>query len=271
MKELLRKYPLLFILLKKLYRGVIHPIQSGYAFGHSYYLFAIKKREVKKLSNLEFQNVCEFKPDTWRYGKGKDNAYRRYYTATFEGKKCFIKVATKNDSTVSNEIDVQEYIQGRYWKFTPACLMTQRVFDKGIVMLANEYRLGLRPFVLPLTLDAFEKMCDCFCIIADSLYEAGLVHADVHRGNLLMDDAGSLVLLDFGISYILSKGNQVDYVARPGTFFRDSGQSRLYDDIYSFIRVLEKEGLPEEWKQNAHYLNVMGRMGRCSIIIKLSP
>lgn len=72
---------------------------------------------------------------------------------------------------------------------------------------------------------------------------------------MLQRKDGSLVLLDFGISMAATVDNTVNYLARPGTFFKEDDNNREYDDVYSFLKMLDSLGVDEELKHTAPYKN----------------
>lgn len=229
----------LYKVLSKFYRGVYKPIVSGHLAYDIQYTIFLKHKEISKLNDMGFHDVSVFKPSTWRIGKGADKAYRRYYCATYNGKKCFIKIA-KNDKTVQNEIVVQKAIQQSNFTFTPQCLMTCINFYPDTAMLANEYIEGLCAIPEDATPDQLVDYTKQFLKILQQMESVGLVHADIHRGNLMLSQKNELILMDFGISHFINKENNVNYVERPGTFYRREGKYRIYDDAYSYLKLLEK-------------------------------
>ena len=109
-------------------------------------------------------------------------------------------------------------------------------------------------------MQGFESQCREFLEILDALESRDIIHADIHKNNLMLDQQGHLVLLDYGISMILRQDNSVDYKARPGTFYREKDGVRIYDDAYSFVMMLEGLGLPEQWKNAEIYRQVCDRV-----------
>ncbi len=263
LKKALKDLPILFSFLKLLYRRIVIPVMSGYFPLYFLYCLFVQKREVGKISSMGFTDVNKFLPDTWRYGKGKDKAFRRYYTAWKNGKKYFVKIATKNDSSVQNEIEIQMVLSQKKYRWTPACIIANKDFCDDKSILAVEYEEGLRRFQLPSTEKEFDMICAKYVEILDELNTARLVHSDIHAGNLMMDEMNNLHLLDFGISRFIDKTNEVDYLARPGTFYQTIGKVRRYDDAYSFVSLMDKLKLPEQWENVHFYGEIEKRINRC--------
>ena len=266
-KKTLNSHPILFRTAKKLYRGIIIPLKTGYYPFYLFYQLFVQQKEVSSLENLQFSNVMPFEPHTWRYGRGKDKAFRRYYTAYQNGIKYFVKIATKNDSSVQNEIEIQTVLSKKEYDWTPTCIMAEKNFCKNMSVLIVKYEKGLRKFELPSTKEAFNKLCLKFVRILDDLYAIKVVHSDIHAGNLMLDLDNNLHLLDFGISKFIDMGNDVNYLARPGTFYRNTKNKRIYDDAYSFVCLMDRIGLPTEWKDEAYYLEIKKRINRCCNVV----
>ncbi|MEJ6951741.1 protein kinase domain-containing protein [Natronospora cellulosivora (SeqCode)] len=217
----------------------------------------------------KFEEIKQFRPRTWRYGKGKDKAYRRYYLAKLAGDKCFIKIA-ENDETVKNEIKMQKYLNSEKFKYTPEYKKADKFFSDTQVMLAISFIEDLHQIKTPTNERSLELICKEFINICDYLFNKQIIHADIHKGNLLQKKDGSLVILDFGISMASSVENTVDYVARPGTFFVENRNIREYDDVYSFLKMLDSVGIDEELKYTAPYKKIVSLLGRYSKKIDLN-
>ena len=205
---------------------------------------------------------------------GYAHAYRRYYVAAFNGKKVFIKIA-KNDSTILNEIELGIHLKPYQLLF--AC--EEEHYDKdfcadGTSMLASDYIENISSFAVPESYEAFAILCNDFLELLQQLELCNVVHADIHRNNLMMKNNGKLVLLDFGISKILSENNTVDYIARPGTYYRvindNKGKYRIYDDAYSFCRLVESLEIPVEWLEAEEYQNIQRRIGKVQFVVHIS-
>jgi hypothetical protein len=71
-----------------------------------------------------------------------------------------------------------------------------------------------------------------------------------------------LMLIDFGISYSENLENTVNYVARPGTYYKETENgTRFYDDAYSFVKMIEKLSPPATFLQSEQYLKIVERIG----------
>lgn len=259
-REGVYKHPLLVKIIRFVYHDIIEGVLDGNYWYMIRYFFAIKHSEVKQLKEMGFEDIKIFKPKTWRIGNGLDKAQRRYYTARYSNAPCFIKIAEK-DSTIQNEIVVADRIKQNKWDFTPNCFVTDYSFMGTRKMLAVSFSEGLHIIPDSITPDELKGLCADFVKLHESLLSANLVHADIHRRNLMLDMNNHLVLLDFGISKFLDSDNDVDYVARPGTFYEKTITGRLYDDAYSFIKMIEKLPACSSITESAEYLAVSNRIG----------
>lgn len=251
-----KKYPFVHRILSFIYNKFIIKLISGYYWRCIKYYFVTYFPETNHLKKYGFVNIKPVNLSGWRWGKGLDKAYRRYYVANYECKKCFVKVA-KNDATIINEIQVNSYIKDCCGSvdFTTKLIMCDKNFCEDTAMMAIEFISDLQKFYIPQDVGEFEVLCKSFERILKILEEFQIVHADIHKGNLMIKD-GKPVLLDFGISKIKNVENDIDYKARPGTFFRTNDTERTYDDAYSFIKMLEKMNISEEFKNLPTYKSI---------------
>lgn len=236
----IKTIPWLFSISKKIYHEILVPMRTGRAYYWVWYCITLRRKEIQKLSKLGFSEIKPYKHNDWRIGEDTDRAYRRFYMARKGNTVCFIKVG-KHDKTVCNEIAVHKRIECKRFSFTPNCVMVDENFGKDTVMLALEFFEGLHYIPETASEKDITRICGQFISIFHNLSNVNLVHADIHRGNLMLDNRDNVVLLDFGISKFLNDENIIDYVERPGTFYRFVGTQRLYDDAYSFLQMLEKQ------------------------------
>ena len=261
MKSFIRKHKLLYRILAGTYRNTIYLVKCGYVKSMIGYLLKTAGPEKKKLRAMGYTKPKAFKSKTWRIGKGLDGAQRRYYTAYKDGKKVFIKVA-KFDATIRNEIELAQYLQDYSLDFVCPVVQYEKNFAPDTMMLANAYLDGVSSLKLPENAQDFAGLCDQFLHILQQLDHCGVIHADVHKNNLMLIDEKCLVLFDFGISMIKGQKNSIDYVARPGTFYTMPEQGRrVYDDAYSFVMQMQKLGLPEAWQSIPQYQAIKNAIG----------
>lgn len=261
MKAFLKKVPGLSFLKTKCY----DPLRKGY---FRYYFLYIRKDKPLDIRGLKNLGITELKPMSymqWRIGKGKDHAFRRYYTGVFQGTKCFIKIG-KNDATVKNELEILSQTGTDGMDFSPRLLIGAGAFAENTAMLAVEYKDDLMPIQTIDTEADFEEVCRQFVDILDGLKKAGIVHGDIHKGNMMLHK-GKLLLLDYGISKIGDKPNGINYLHRPGTFYRETMGVRVYDDAYSFLKMVEKMDLPEEYMDNQYIQQIRSRVDRASFSV----
>lgn len=260
LRNVFHKYPCLYSHLSHLYQEVIRPFVTGYTTFWVYYILFIKKKEIAHLRDLGFEKITIFKPRTWRYGKSLDRAFRRYYIADLNGHRCFVKIA-KGDKTVENEVFVQKKLGSKSMPYTPKCLLTMENFAPSTHLLAIEFIEGLEVITKS---DMNKKWFkDQSLEILKQLENMKLVHADIHPGNL-MKSGGRLFIMDFGISKFVDCDNKVNYVERPGTYFKRQGNYRIYDDAYSLLLMISKAGCDSD---QLFLEKIKTRIGRISILI----
>ena len=78
----------------------------------------------------------------------------------------------------------------------------------------------------------------------------------------MLNAQNHLVLLDFGISKFLDNTNNVDYIARPGTFYQKTEKGRIYDDAYSFLCMIEKYSESSKILDSEEYNDIKKRVGQ---------
>ena len=238
-------YPIVFFVKYKIYL----PLKRGHVSYYIKYSLFEKRKEIENLIKHGFESIEPMAPCSWRIGKEKDKAFRRYYTAVLNGKKCFIKVGVK-DSTVKNEAEVYNAIKDADIDFIAKPLVIDLCFAEDTVMVSNEFIDGLKSLKSISDYEQFKELCSQFQSVLSRLKALQIVHADIHKANMMLTAQGKLILLDFGISIVGNKQKQVNYRARRGTFFRESpdGTTRVYDDAYSFVKMFETLDLDPSWK-----------------------
>lgn len=263
----LKKYPIIFKPLSYIYKNVYLPISTGLVWFYVKYIIFIKLREVNALKKQGLYNIKPSKIRSWRLGKGKDKAYRRYYKAMYDNSKVFIKIAT-NDSTVINEIRLNSYLTDKNLDFIPKIFFLDESFDRNKAVIVFEYIDNLTEITRPNNYSDFEHICLNFHIILSKLYENRVIHADIHKGNIMKRD-GKIMLFDFGISICDYVKNEVDYVSRPGTYYVQKGNIREYDDAYSLIQLIKSWNIPQQWCEAQSYKNIQEKLGKYTSLQKL--
>ena len=266
-KEVLKKIPGLYSLLSTVNNRLVCPIRSGHMKYYLQYSVNVKKHEIRKLKSYGLENLKPVMFDQWRIGRGRDGAHRRYYRGSINGEQCFIKVGYK-DATVSNELMVMSN-QEKPFGYSPTLLAGDLDFDEATVMLAVQFIPSMKQFTVPKSKEEFDALCQSFLSIADDLKARQIIHADIHKGNLMMKGS-QLVLLDYGISMMMDKGNKIDYISRPGTYYTEKNGIRTYDDSYSYIRTIEEIGIEESFKECESYKKIKDRIGDYTLLIKVN-
>ena len=259
LKALIKKNRILYTVLSKVYNSTLKPLRRGLFAFYIKYIFCIKRGEILQLKKLGLTNISEYKRDQWRIGKEKDRAYRRYYKCNYKGEKAFVKVAQK-DSTIKNEIRICNYLKDQKIDFIAKMMMGRENFYNNTDVLVMEYVDGLVEFSIPDSYEQFENFCEQMVSILSCFKKIGIVHADIHKGNLMIN-SDKIVLLDFGISMAKNVKNDVDYNARPGTFFVQEGTQRKYDDAYSFVKMIQLWEIKNEWKECEAYKKIVNSIG----------
>lgn len=275
-REFIRKIKWIHKPISCFFYYFIYPVHNGYYSFMLKYLFCIKSEEIKKLRNYGFIDIKPFKTRAWRIGTERDQAHRRYYTATYKGTKCFIKVAL-NDSTIGNEIAVAEQLKDKDISFISKIIAVDSNFSGNKQLLATTFTPGLHPIseesiyndVQVVSSSKLLVYCKQMIAILQALEDLKLVHADIHKGNLMLDANDNLILLDFGISKFLDKVNSVEYRYRPGTFYRETDEGRVYDDAYSFIALINRYDTCKEIKHTNEYKAICDRIGKVTFTVKI--
>ncbi|MBQ4446812.1 MAG: hypothetical protein II897_00760 [Clostridia bacterium] len=262
-KSIIKRCGAIYRPLKKIKSKIVTPLRDGHFAYYSKYRRGLRAEELARFDELGFSKTKPVMIEAWRIGKGKDGAERRYYTAVKEGARCFIKVGSR-DATVVNELRLLEYINSGSELFPKLAAGTES-FGKETAMLAINYVEGLHE----VSLDCGGKavLRDMVSIL-EELERFGIVHADIHKGNLMYGSKGP-ILLDFGISRIMGRENEIDYNARPGTYFVQNGGLRTYNDAYSCLRLLEELGADAKLKSTEEYKRIEGRLCGPSFTVKL--
>lgn len=257
-KNHLKKNEKLYRMLCGFYDKWINPVKNGHLLYYIQYCKSMRGEEISILNDYGFKNIKPILWRTWRIGRGKDGAYRRYYLGYYQGKRSFVKIGYR-DETVKNELEVLNK-QITPISFSPQFLIGSMCFSEKTVMLAVEYIDGLSEFKIPSNKSDFSKICNDFIAILDELRVRGIVHADIHKGNLMVKK-NKLYLLDYGISMVVNDGNTIDYNSRPGTFFIQNDHIRTYDDAYSFVETIVNLGASDEFINMCEFEDIKRRVG----------
>lgn len=266
-KKIIKKTPLIGHIVAWLYNKTIKRIKSGYFYNKKFYNKNIKRIEISSLKKNGVTRIKKYHFDDWKFNSGIDHSFRRYYIGVFNGIRCFIKISN-NDLTVFNEICISEDMPT--YTFVPKTLFADKSFNGGFLLI-QEQLFNLVPLQFR-TAEEFNNICEQFDNILDCFSSISLVHCDIHKGNLMISKRDNrLFLLDFGISKFAQKNNLIDYIARPGTFYKrfeyKNQVLRKYDDAYSFIKEIERMNVPDSWKNCSNYQRICDKVGKNTIVI----
>jgi len=247
--------------LKKLSR-----LPSKLLFLLSYFLLRHNKA-VSKLLSIGLTNIRIFNIRKWR-GSRANNIRRYYYTAQYNQKKCFVKLS--NDSTILNEIFVNNYITRCGIDCVPKLLFSKTNYDKDFSVLILEFKSDMRNFEIPKDEKTFESVCEEFLHIYNKFSEFNIIHGDINKSNLLLDSENRITVIDFGIGRI-SESDSIRIVRKThcGTYFQTMGSYRIYDDAYSFLMMLDDCGLPPMYKNKECYKKIESLIGTNSYKVSM--
>jgi len=229
----------------------------------SYFLFR-RRRTMRKLGSYGFTGISGYQLRRWfRWHPWHGKIIRYYYMAELNGKKCFVKIVeAANDGTISNELAVNRYITQCGLDFVPELLAGDESYGKGEILLATGFKPGTVNFGLPADEESFEKVCGEFERIHGRFLDSGIIHGDISSSNLLLGPEDKILLIDFGIGRAPgSETHGINYQRHRGTYYRESGNTRTYDDAYSFLRMLEDCGIPDGLKQKDCYKRIEKLVG----------
>lgn len=226
------------------------------------YLQNDHKQTVAKLESYGFSGISPFKVQQWYTGDDEEKTIRKYYRAYYGSVKAFIKLTT-NDSTRGNEIFVNHYLSENGIRFVPQLIMYDYAYDEDSSVFATEYVDNLSHFHAGDTCIQFEERCQRFLAILYQFDELDIIHGDISAQNLLLGPNEELVLIDFGIGRVpQSEKFDINYVAHDGNHYILNGNTRLYDDAYSFSRMIEELNVSEKYKATDSYQEILNRIGR---------
>ena len=259
LRRLTKNMPRTRKVMSFVYAIAFEPFISGYVAYMLKYLLLFYPKEKALLKKKGFVNIHPYQTKMWRRGNELDGAHRRYFKAKYDNKMVFVKVAF-NDATIDNEIYMSEVLSLISESRIPLPVVSSSCFQDNKKMLAIEFFDGLRPFSMPASEKIFEGYCYEFYCLLENLDKHRIVHADIHPKNLMIDSDNHIHLLDFGISSVAGKPNHVDYNARPGTWYAEEGEYRIYDDAYSFVKMCNKLKMPDNYI-NKYYKEIEKRIG----------
>lgn len=225
------------------------------------YLAEQHRRTISQLADYGLSDLQLYRTENWYIGDDSEGTIRKYYKGNYRGETCFVKLA-QNDSTIRNEIFVNHYVTSCDLPFVPRTLTSDKAFDTNTSLLVTQFFADLRNFEIPTDEHLFERYCGEFIEIHKCFRQFQIVHCDISATNLLINDKKQLVLIDFGIGKVPgSEIYEIDYRAHDGHYYVTKGNSRIYDDAYSFLRMLDKAGLPDAYREMGSYRHIQQLVG----------
>jgi len=224
---------------------------------------------VEKLERCGMTDILPYRTDHWYIGDDADGTVRKYFSGMYRGEKCFAKLA-RRDSTIKNEIYVNDYITKNGISFVPKTLYFEYDHGDGDSLLITQFKTGIRNFEVPDSADKFQQICHMYLDICDQFSKIGVQHGDISESNMLLDPDGNILMTDFGIGRAPgSEVFEIDYKIHDGTYYVTDGNTRIYDDIYSFLMMLDDCGIPEEFRNLPCFKNVKDQLGSFQFKVEL--
>jgi len=233
-----------------------------------YFMFRHRKTVVK-LASYGITDVRIYCVRRWYTCHGAEKTDRLFFKGVFNGTKCFIKLAA-NDSTIKKEIFINNYMTECGINFVPKLLLSDSNYNINSALLVTELIQDIKKFKLPDNERAFEVMCNKFEHIHSCLKKFSIVHGDISLSNVLVDKNACIILIDFGIGWV--PGSEIfrtNHLIHHGTYYIESDNVRIYDNAFSFLRVLDHSKIPAEYKQKECYKKIERLVGVHSHIIPL--
>lgn len=230
----------------------------------------IAKLKSYGLMNIRTYRIKFWYRDLWTPRKNWADSYiKKYYATELKGKKCFAKTMTRG-IVAQREIFINSYITKCNLDFVPKLLLSDENYDTSISLMVIEFIEGLREFTLPKDETTFEAVCAEFEHIHKCLRVADIIHGDLCRYNLLLDENNHIFLIDFGLTWVPGSENYpIDYRRHRGASYIDAGCSRIYDNAYSFLNMLDTCGISNTFKQKECYKRIQGLMGTHTYTVTL--
>ena len=226
----------------------------------SYFLFYHRKA-VSKLSSYGFSDIKTYEVRRWVRIVRDKKLIRFYYKAQFKGIPCFIKLA-RMDITMKNEIFVNKYLVECGADFAPQMLISDENYSEDTSMIAFESISDLREFELPADENTFESICEEFEGIFKFFLKHGIIHGDINDSNLTLNRKNHIILIDFGLGKTPdSDTSLLSFSVQRGLYYQSTENTRIYDDAYSFVSMLDDCGISEAFKQKECYKRIKQLVG----------
>jgi len=206
-----------------------------------------------------------YKIRQWRFNikkkTSKLKSSRVYYSAEYEEKKCFIKIV-KNSRVIENEIFINEYMSRCGIQFVPKIFMGDIDFTEDSSVLVTESIPDISGFKLPDDEQIFSQICEEFEHIHSYFHKYDIIHGDMSVFNVFLNHENRLLIIDFGIAW--APGSEIFRINAPriGTYFMLSETHCIYDNAYSFLKILDDCGISLEFKQKECYKRIEKLVGK---------
>ena len=251
--------------MKKIIFKRLKRIPRKVLFMSKYFLFQHRKTTAK-LKSYGLSDIRVFQIRQWV--KHIEINFLRYnYKARFGGKYCFVKLAS--DVSLKNEIYVNKHLQRCGIDFIPKYLMSDESYDGETSMLITDFLSDLRTFELPKNEKHFESICEEFISLHSRFLRFKIIHGDINKANMLLNHKNHIILIDFGMGRVPGSHIYENEMKKHfGTYYTVSGDTRIYDDAYSFIKTLEECGIPPVYKRLECYEKIVRLVGTHTLNLK---
>ena len=190
----------------------------------------------------------------------KPTRVRCYYQASLKGRKIFIKFSRK-----SRRLFPAPCMAETDFRFSNLLhSVNAKNFPESVFYLNNrthycvafEFLEGktLSEIISTGTLSPSEKenLLVQLQTISRNLWDAGIVHQDMHAGNFIVGKDGTLKIIDFGTACFYEKQKRFFFLKRHPFLFsllvRKLPSDRHRDDIFAMRKILELVGFHEHYQ-----------------------
>jgi serine/threonine protein kinase len=232
-------------------------------FIFKYYLFRHHKIAAD-LHSHGLTKIRAYRINRWYSGLGKTKTRRHYYKAELNGKKCFVKLS-EYDRDIKREIFINKYITQCNLDFIPKILLSYEGDDNNAALLVTEFiESDARELKMPEDAAEFEAICAQLEYIHSCLSKFDIIHGDIHSSNMMPDKENNIKIIDCAIGWVPgSEAYDESYKNRGliGTYYIKSGNTRIYDHAYAFLRMMDDLGISDDFKQKECYKRIESLVG----------
>lgn len=178
-----------------------------------------------------------------------------FFTGVFEKKDVFTKLYLDNNKS-QRESRVLEYIA----KYKSNILLPKLINDgiclNGYFVVAEKIdAVNLTSIINTLSLIQFQGLVNQFILILDDFKSIGIVHCDITPSNVLVNNQGDLIIIDFEYSVCKNNSNYKDLTFENKTKLKSLGGvyaqgNFIWDDAYSFLSIAKEAIFSNNFVEN---------------------